>query len=149
MKKFSTPNRLLWTKSYSSFVRLITICSFRFLSLDFQKYKVLQRRQADSIEIQQMKQTAREEKDRRKNERAILNREREARRRAEMEKVGFVSFLLILTWKLQREIHEQLYNYREQVMKLQEEKDKLSLYNERKYLHNEEIDLMQMQLSQK
>ena len=34
-------------------------------------------------------------------------------------------------------------------MKLQEEKDKLSLYNERKYLHNEEIDLMQMQLSQK
>ena len=38
-----------------------------------------------------MKQTAREEKDRRKNERAILNREREARRRAEMEKVGFSS----------------------------------------------------------
>ena len=34
-------------------------------------------------------------------------------------------------------------------MKLQEEKDKLSLYNERKYLRNEEIDLMQMQLSQK
>ena len=96
-----------------------------------------------------MKQTAREEKDRRKNERAILNREREARRRAEMEKVGFAPFLLILTWKFQREIHEQLYNYREQVMKLQEEKDKLSLYNERKYLHNEEIDLMQMQLSQK
>ena len=42
-----------------------------------------------------MKQTAREEKDRRKNERAILNREREARRRAEMEKVGFSTQKLV------------------------------------------------------
>ena len=36
-----------------------------------------------------MKQTAREEKDRRKTERAILNRERDARRHAELEKVYF------------------------------------------------------------
>merc|ERR1711935_1032408 len=93
-----------------------------------------QRRRADTIEIQQMKQTAREEKDRRKTERAILNRERDARRIAELEK---------------RELHEKLNYYHEQMFKLQEERDKQSLHSERKVLHSEEINLMQLQLSQK
>ena len=35
------------------------------------------------------------------------------------------------------------------MFKLQEERDKQSLHNERKVLHSEEINLMQLQLSQK
>ena len=95
-----------------------------------------------------MKQTAREEKDRRKSERAILNRERDARRHAELEKVSFKNYFSSFDL-FQRELHEKLKYYHEQMFKLQEERDKLQLHSERKVLHSEEINLMQLQLSQK
>lgn len=93
-----------------------------------------QRRQADTIEVQQMKLTAREDKERRAIERSNLLKEREARKIAEHDNA---------------DLREQVIYFRDQAMKCQKELDKAAVYNERKQLHTEEINLMQLQISQK
>ena len=81
-----------------------------------------------------MKLTAREEKERRHAERSNLLKEREARKMAEQDNV---------------DLREQVIYFRDQAMKYQKELDKTALFNERKQLHGEELNLMQLQISQK
>jgi len=93
-----------------------------------------QRRRADTIEVQQMKLTAREEKERRQQERNQLLRERDARKIAEQDKI---------------DLRDQVLYFRDQATILQKEIDKLHIVHERTQISQEEINLMQLQISQK
>ena len=81
-----------------------------------------------------MKLTAREEKERRQQERNQLLRERDARKIAEQDKI---------------DLRDQVLYFRDQATILQKEIDKLHIVHERTQISQEEINLMQLQISQK
>ena len=81
-----------------------------------------------------MKLTAREEKERRQLERNQLLRERDARKIAEQDKI---------------DLRDQVLYFRDQATILQKEIDKLHIVHERTQISQEEINLMQLQISQK
>lgn len=98
----------------------------------------MQRRREDSIEVQQMKEAAREEKDRRQAERNNLLREREARRIADQD----------LT-----DAHEQLQYFRDalhrKTIDANNESKRSEMLMEKVKVQDEEIKLLQIQVSQK